>query len=295
MNLALNRTGVLYLTNKSGGLLTQGAVGIVDSANAASFTTITTAAYTGGLIVVVLDTAGIANNARGAVAITGYVPKINLSSAASLGHRLATHTVAGQAAPHAAPSVAGDFGMVLGIGTTPAAVINTVPMLDSGRVLISETSPSGVGTVTFNTIAGTYKKLTIEFVARGSQAASFSSMLMHFNNDSTVGNYASSAGYAYSATVGAGATVADEICTIAAASCAASEFTHGNIEVLQYANTGFFKHARGSLGLNRNDVGEIVFFTSLDWKATTAITRIDLVLASGNFAANSVFRLYGEH
>lgn len=127
MNTALNRTEVAYLQNKSGVLLAQGAVVIVSPANVSAFTTTTTPSYSNGMIGVVLEPAGIANNAYGAIALSGYVPKINLSSSASLGDLFSTHTVAGQAACHAVPVITGDFGMVLGTGASPAAILYGMP------------------------------------------------------------------------------------------------------------------------------------------------------------------------
>jgi len=62
------------------------------------------------------------------VALYGYVPKINLSSAAALGDLVKTHTVAGQGVPHAAPMTGGDFAMVLGTGTSPAALLFATPL-----------------------------------------------------------------------------------------------------------------------------------------------------------------------
>lgn len=122
-NTALNRSGVLLMTNKSGGAVAQGDVVVIDATTAASFTTTTTGAYASGPVGVVIEPNGIANNGVGLVAITGYVPKVALSGAASLGDLFKTHTVAKQAVRHAAPEVTGDFGAVLGTGTTPAAVL----------------------------------------------------------------------------------------------------------------------------------------------------------------------------
>lgn len=131
-NTALNRSEVLLLTNKSGGSVAQGDVVIIDSTTAASFTTTTTGAYAAGKIGVVIDPNGIANNAIGLVAFSGYVPKVTLSGAASLGDLFKTHTVAKQAVRHASPAVAGDFGEVLGTGTTPAAVLWGLPVGAAG-------------------------------------------------------------------------------------------------------------------------------------------------------------------
>jgi hypothetical protein len=120
-NTALNRTGVVFLTNKSGGSVAQGDTVIMDTTADASFTTTTTGALSTKLVGVVVEQNGIANNAVGAVAFSGYVPKTNLSASASRGDFLKTHTAAKQAVPHASPQVEGDFAEVLGTGTTPAA------------------------------------------------------------------------------------------------------------------------------------------------------------------------------
>lgn len=122
-NNSLGRTEQAILTNKSGGSLAQGDVVIVDSANAAAVTTTTTSGFINGRIGVVLEPNGIANNDLGMIAFSGYVPKINLSSSASLGDLVKTHTVAKQGVRHAAPAAAGDFAQVLGTGTSPAALL----------------------------------------------------------------------------------------------------------------------------------------------------------------------------
>jgi hypothetical protein len=120
------------LTNKSGGSVAQGDVVIVDTANATAFTTTTTGAYVSGRIGVVLDPNGIANNAVGLIAFSGYVPVINLSGTGSIGDLVGTHTVAKQGARHASPQVAGDFAQVLGTSATPAALLFGTTQLGGG-------------------------------------------------------------------------------------------------------------------------------------------------------------------
>jgi hypothetical protein len=126
-NIALSRITQAVLTNKSGGDLPQGAVVIMDLTTAASFTTTTTSGFVNGAVGVIVEPNGIANNASGMVAFSGPVPKINLSGSASLGDLFKTHTVAGQAVRHAAGIAAGDFGIVMGTGTTPAAYLWGMP------------------------------------------------------------------------------------------------------------------------------------------------------------------------
>jgi hypothetical protein len=126
-NTALQRITQAVLTNKSGGSVALGDVVIIDSSTASSFTTTTTSPFLNGVIGVVIEPNGIASNAAGMVAFAGPVPQINLSGSASLGDLFKTHTVAKQAVRHAAGIVAGDFGVVLGTGTTPPALLWGLP------------------------------------------------------------------------------------------------------------------------------------------------------------------------
>jgi len=123
MNTALGRTETAYLTNKSGGSVAQGDVVIVDIANASAFTSTTTSAYVNGVVGVVLEPNGIANNAAGLIALGGWVPVVNLSGTGSIGDLIKCHSVAKQGVRHAAVQVAGDFAQALGTSATPAAIL----------------------------------------------------------------------------------------------------------------------------------------------------------------------------
>ncbi len=124
-NPSLNSTVRLLLTNASGGAVLQGAVVILD-VTTKSFTTTTIAGFNTRGVGVVLDPAGIANGAVGQVAVAGYVPKINLNAGGTPGDKVRTHTVAGQGAVSSSNQT-GDFGYILGSGTTPEAVLWTMP------------------------------------------------------------------------------------------------------------------------------------------------------------------------
>lgn len=119
----LNRTTTALLTNKSGGAVVYGDVVVLDNTNASSFTTTTTAAISTRGLGVVLDVGGIANNATGTIAIGGWVPRINLNTAATVGQFLKTHTVAGQATPHSSPQVEGDFAVALSASANPPGML----------------------------------------------------------------------------------------------------------------------------------------------------------------------------
>lgn len=134
-DLLRGRQTVAYLTNKSGGGVVAGDVVILGSATASSFTTTTSAAQTADWIGVALET--IADNASGRVCVYGYVPAINLASSASLGDYVRTHTVAKQGQRFATPA-AGDFGQVLGTGTTPPAIVWARPDQGGGTGGVTE-------------------------------------------------------------------------------------------------------------------------------------------------------------
>jgi len=154
MNTNLGRTETALLTNKSGGALTQGAVVIIDTANASSFTTTTSSPYNSGRIGVILDPAGIANNAAGLVAFAGYVPVINLDGVAGIGDLVYTDTVAGQGHPHASPLVDGDFAQVLTASATPPALLFGLPIKTASvtsemvQQVYTQTSAVQTGTAT---------------------------------------------------------------------------------------------------------------------------------------------------
>lgn len=153
------RQVVLRLTNKSGGGLVEGDVVIVDSTTAASVTTTTTAGLATDAVGVALET--IAGDAIGRICISGYVPKINLSGAASLGDTLTTHTVAKQAAPSGTRG-AGTFGEVLGTGTTPAALLWGVPDSSSaGGSIATDTIWDAAGDLVQGTGSNTAGRLAI--------------------------------------------------------------------------------------------------------------------------------------
>lgn len=169
-----------------------------------------------------------------------------------------------------------------------------------GRTLIAEVTPSGVSTVTVaSSIAGTYKKLVIEFAIRGTNSSTSVSIDVIFNSDTTDANYRRTIDYGYAAgTVGAVGDATNQIGdVIQGANSPSNSFAMGVLEIPQYANTGFNKHIFG-VGSHRRDdssVYELAWNWAMEWESTAAITQIDMTLSAGNYAANSVIRLYGEN
>lgn len=154
-NTALNRTGVALLTNKSGGALVYGDVVILDNTNANGFTTTTTGALSTRGIGVIIEPVGIANNATGLVAISGWCPQINLNTASTMGQFIKTHTVAGQGTPHSSPQVEGDFAVALTASANPPAFLFGAP-----NAAGLSTSPGGSsGDIQYNN-AGAFGGIT---------------------------------------------------------------------------------------------------------------------------------------
>ncbi len=122
-NTALNRTVVVYLTNKSLAARAYGDVVVIDTVNASSFTVTTTSGYTTTQVGVVIEPNGIAIDTLGLVAVSGWIPRVNLSTSSTIGQFIKTHTVAGQAVPHSTPIQVGTFGYCLTASATPEAVL----------------------------------------------------------------------------------------------------------------------------------------------------------------------------
>lgn len=154
MNTALNRTGVALLTNKSGGSVAQGDVVIVDTANASAFTTTTTAGFVNGLIGVVIEPNGIANNSLGLVAFGIWSPKINLNTAATIGQFIKHHSVAKQGTPHSSPMVAGDFAIALEASATPAGLLLGSIFQGGGGATTIVSAQRTAGDLTLNNSGG---------------------------------------------------------------------------------------------------------------------------------------------
>lgn len=336
------------MTNKSGGDLTQGAVVVIDATTAASFTTTTTSGFTNGAVGVILEPNGIANNATGLVAFSGWIPKVNLSGAASLGDLFKTHTVAGQAVRHASPAVQGDCGMVLATGTTPTALLfgQPVPPAAAGNVAtdaiwdaagdlavgtgantaarmaqgadgrmlgVSAASALGyyggaqliqdqllgadTGDITFSSIPGDFRHLYLLLFGRGTQAANGQDVYLQFNDD-TGGNYDTIRLYANVTSPAAAEALAAAQANIGGVVAAnGTANVAGAVEAIiwHYANTTFHKlgNSRGVEPMLLTTENFYIWNNAWRWRSTSAITKIKLYPAAGNFLAGTMATLYG--
>lgn len=146
---------------------------------------------------------------------------------------------------------------------------------------IATTSPSGVQSITFSSIPGTYTDLIIAGVGFASTETYYE---IQFNSDT--GN-----NYSFTSVLGTG--------SVAASGGTANTYAIGvtRIEtqsaflchIMNYANTTTFKTA---LARNSN-AGQIVYQAVGLWRNTNAITSVTLKSQIVNFNSGSTFSLYG--
>ena len=165
---------------------------------------------------------------------------------------------------------------------------------------IATVNPSGTGQVTFSSIPSTYKHLQIRGIFRNSANVGGDDARLRFNNDSS-GLYDGHRLYGLGSSnalanfTGTPDTAIPIGYNTADGSTAASIFTAGIIDILDYTNTNKYKVVRTLDGFDANGSGTIQLQSGL-YRSTTAISRIDLYcynLGSNNWAANTTFALYG--
>jgi hypothetical protein len=151
--------------------------------------------------------------------------------------------------------------------------------------------------ISFNNIPGTYMHLQIRGIARGTNGSTGAdSGLITFNND-LAANYAIHRiwGNGSSASSDGFANINDvSFASLLRSGNTANCFGTFVIDVLDYCNTNKFKTMRALNGWDANGSGEI-WFQSGHWRNTNAISTLRIAAggSGNNFAANSMFALYG--
>lgn len=173
--------------------------------------------------------------------------------------------------------------------------------LYDGRLYKIAESVLGVVTasVTFSSIPGTYRHLMIVWSGRGDNATNSVGLIMQANGD-TAANYDSElyqfhgsvSGPFVQETLGTATPTIGDMC---AASATANFAGGGVIEIENYAGTTFNKQATGrSAFKTANTTGNVNHeVEAWFWRSTAAINALKLLPSAGNFAAGSMFQLYG--
>lgn len=183
------------------------------------------------------------------------------------------------------------------------AVTVTIPGASTpAEVLIAETvvGVGGVASVSFTSIAATYRDLRLVVRGRGTKAATLTTITMRVNNDSTAiydyqrfelnNNTTSNAGFV--------AQSSWQIGYLPAANAAAGVASFADVRLFDYRGTAFHKHMSAANGVKFSTGAPGAGDLALDrfagfWRSTSAINRVDVFCDTGNFAESSVVSLYG--
>lgn len=186
-------------------------------------------------------------------------------------------------------------------GSSVRTKLNTIPNDGTTALVpqvITRSTPSATGVVTFSSIPGTYRDLKIEIYGASDAAVTNSNVTIMFNNDSG-SNYDQELLQGTSNSTpsanGAVASAPQAIANVPGTSVA-NAATQATIYIPNYSQTTFQKSAMGQNSA-KTGTGAIsnlfLFLYGVWWRNTAAITRIDLTLGSGNWASGSTVTLWG--
>lgn len=167
-----------------------------------------------------------------------------------------------------------------------------------GRVLITETNIAvATGTVSFTSIAGTWRDLEVVARGRSDRAVTLTGVLLRFNADSG-SNYDSqhvqgNGTIAQAAQAFGGTSLA--IGYMTGTSATANFPAVCTARIFDYRGTTFQKMilADANLRTAASAGNMYVEKRSGAWRSTAAITQVDVICDTGNFIAGSVVSLYG--
>ncbi|CAB4178777.1 Fibronectin type III [uncultured Caudovirales phage] len=171
--------------------------------------------------------------------------------------------------------------------STVSGTVITPPSFES----IASSSPSGVSSLTFSSIASTYVALQVRWSFINSAAGS---MTMELNGNT-------SAIYDFHALNGNGAVATGTNKTADGANMQVQGYyptitTYPNVGILDlfnYKSTTTNKSMRVFAGADDNSTNGSVQLRSGDFRSTIAVTQISFLLSTGTFSAGSTFALYG--
>ena len=161
----------------------------------------------------------------------------------------------------------------------------------------TQTVGTAVSSVTFTSIPQTYTDLV--FVGSTYYSASVS-MVVRFNNDSTTnysytvlgGSNAAPGNGAYSGISTSGSSI-NLLGYYATTNSSGNIFAPTVANIMNYSNSTTYKTLLSRSYAQDNGTGKDAELFAGVWRSTAAITRVDLLTSSGNFAVGSTFTLYG--
>ena len=179
--------------------------------------------------------------------------------------------------------IANQIAGLMGVGVP-------VSLTDYESIASSTAGSGGVATITFSSIASTYKHLQVRFIAAGTGSAY---LAMNFNSD-TGANYTRHRLQGNGSSASAdGTTGITEVRLFGSPGLpVSSNFAAGVIDILDYSNTNKYKTVRNLAGVETNSTGNIELTSSV-WLNTSAITSLTFSVSGGNLSQYSSFALYG--
>jgi hypothetical protein len=146
----------------------------------------------------------------------------------------------------------------------------------------------GSASINFSSISSDYTHLQLRGITANSVNGDASSgVLISLNSDTTAGNYKSHALYSDGSSV----TASSSTRTLGLSGSTNGYNTYV-IDILDYKNTNKYKTVRSSSGFDQNGYG-FVWFGSVLWMNTNAVTAITLAPGANNFLQYSQIGLYG--
>ena len=163
-------------------------------------------------------------------------------------------------------------------------------LITSNYFLISQSLPSAVSTVTFNSIPSTYKSLQVRFNLV-TTSATFGKI--QFNSDTSTANYAMHylSGSGSTATAGGTASGTNGYIKMFQNNTVTTYPAVGIIDVIDYANASKNKTVKTLVGANNNTATGSIEINSGVWLSTSAITSLTLLVGAGTYTG--IISLYG--
>jgi hypothetical protein len=163
-------------------------------------------------------------------------------------------------------------------------------MANTYQLIEAQTLGSSAASVTFSAIPATYTDLVAKFSIRQTAAFPFSTVQLKFNGSTTsfTVKYLEGDG----AIAASGASPARYVQYANASTSTANTFSNGELYIPNYAGSNYKSHSIDAVS-EQNAATAYTDLVAGLWSNTAAITQLDFIPASGNFAQYSTFYLYG--
>lgn len=149
------------------------------------------------------------------------------------------------------------------------------------------------GNITYDSIPNTYKHLLVRGTLRSTKNANSELARVYLNNDTTTSNYDEVYWFVYTGSSSGAGDADGAIVSVPALTATANRSAQVEIVIHNYAETNFHKNVLATCsGARETGVYPQWISSACVWKNTSAITRIDIVGATG-WATGSELILYG--